>query len=120
MHLLNEQFIDFKESDEAKASVLEFAEQCYQSEFQWKKREKKSMGNSLRELEEKRKIASYVNKEIKRALSREEYFAEGTRFIMPVQIEACTLVDKLSHRQTADEKCSVGNTTAYFLFHWVS
>ena len=45
----------------------------------------------------------YVNREINIALDRQEEFQRGTsRFVIPVQIEPCTLREDLKHLQTID------------------
>ncbi len=49
-----------------------------------------------------KKHESYVFKEIKRALSRQEKFKKGIKFIIPVKIEDCDLVKELDDIQTID------------------
>jgi hypothetical protein len=48
------------------------------------------------------KLESYFNKEIRMALERQNYFRPGIRFIIPVKIEACPLLEELEHLQTID------------------
>jgi hypothetical protein len=48
------------------------------------------------------KIESYFHKEIRLALERQEYFKSRIRFIIPVKIEACPLLEDLEHLQTID------------------
>jgi hypothetical protein len=49
------------------------------------------------------KSIGYVNREINSALDRREEFQRGTtRFVIPVQIEPCSLREDLKHLQTID------------------
>lgn len=48
------------------------------------------------------KQIGYVNKEINAALDRQDEFRHGIRFIIPVQIEECPLLEDLDHLQTID------------------
>ncbi len=43
------------------------------------------------------KVESYFHKEINAALERQQGFAEGFRFVIPVQLERGAVLDKLSH-----------------------
>lgn len=49
-----------------------------------------------------KKIDGYVNEEIKMALDRQKRFRHGIRFIIPVKIEACNLLEELEHLQAID------------------
>lgn len=49
-----------------------------------------------------KKTVGYVNKEINFAYDRMMEFRRGTKFIIPVKIEDCPLLDDLAHLQTID------------------
>jgi hypothetical protein len=49
-----------------------------------------------------KKFEGYVNKEINRALDRQEKFRRGIRFIIPVKIDDCPLLEELEHLHTID------------------
>ncbi|MCP5105305.1 MAG: toll/interleukin-1 receptor domain-containing protein [bacterium] len=48
------------------------------------------------------KFEGYVNKEINMSLDRQDEFRRGIRFIIPVQIEECPLLEELEHLHTID------------------
>ena len=48
------------------------------------------------------KIIGYVNMEIKEALERQKYFRRGIKFIIPIQIEACSRLEELKDFHTID------------------
>ncbi len=48
------------------------------------------------------KLEGYVNKEIRIAMDRQRYFRPGIRFIIPLKIEACKLLEDLDYLQTID------------------
>ncbi len=49
-----------------------------------------------------KKFEGYVNKEINMALDRQDKFRRGVRFIIPVKIEECPLLEELEHLHTID------------------
>jgi hypothetical protein len=48
------------------------------------------------------RVESYCYKEIRAALERQQYFAKGIRFLIPLQLEASVLLDELTQLQSVD------------------
>jgi hypothetical protein len=58
-----------------------------------------------------KRVESYVYKEIRIALERQQRFAPGFRYIIPVSLEACAGLDELKHLQTVDISTAGGIRT---------